>query len=182
MRGASLVVAALLSLSCGPGEPPSARAAEPAALADEVGPEPLVGGLDSLEALGAAVVAGLNAGDPEALAALAISADEYTGRLFPAIASPGAEAMGRDLLWDLHLRQSRDDMLRAIELYGRQGLRFVRLEPRGAARRAGVRFHERPRLVVVDAQGREQSLQMLASVIEHEPSHTFKLLGYRDHD
>lgn len=179
MRNALLAVALLLA--CGPGE--AARAGEPAAVDAGVGQEPLAGGLASLDALGAAIVAGLNAGDADALTALAVGADEYTGRLFPAIAThPAAEAMGRDLLWDMHARQSRDDMLRAIELYGRQDLRFVRLEPRGVADRAGVRFHDRPRLIVADAQGRERSLQVLASVIEHEPSHTFKLLGYRDHD
>ena len=181
MRGIPLALALLLA--CGPGDAARPRAGEPAAVGAEVGQEQLAGGLASLDALGAAIVAGLNAGDADALTALAVSADEYTGRLFPAIAThPAAEAMGRDLLWDMHARQSRDDMLRAIELYGRQDLRFVRLEPRGVATRAGVRFHDRPRLVVTDAQGRERSLQVLASVIEHEPSHTFKLLGYRDHD
>lgn len=179
MRGALLVLLAAFSLSCGTGESP--RVGE--AGAADVGPEPLAGGLTSLDALGAAVVDGLDAGDPAALAALAVSADEYTGRLFPALANhPAAEAMGRDLLWDMHARQSRDDMLRAVEHHGRQGLAYLRLEPRGVTRRAGVRFHDRPRLVVVDSDGREHKLQILASVVEHEATGTFKLLGYRDHD
>lgn len=179
MRALVLLVAALV-LSCGTGDVPRART-DGAAV--DVGPEPLAGGLGSLDELGAAIVAGLDAGDPEALTALTISADEYTGRLFPAIANhPAAEAMGRDLLWDMHARQSRDDMLRALEHHGRKGLAFVRLEPRGETLRAGIRFHERPRLVVVDPDGREQNLQILASVAEHEATHTYKLLGYRDHD
>lgn len=157
-----------------------ARAEAPAL--PDVGPEPLVGGLASLDALGAAVVAALNAGDPAALAALTVTRDEYTGRLFPALAMhPGAEALGRELLWDMHARQSRDDMLRALAHHGRADLRYVRLEPRGRLVRAGVVFHERPRLVVVDPAGVERGLVLLASAVEHEATGTFKLLGYRDH-
>lgn len=155
----------------------------PPADAPHVGDAPLAGGLPSLRALGEAVVAGLVARDAEALAALAVSEAEYTGRLFPALASsPAAEAMDRALLWDLHIRQSRDDLRRALERHGGGELRFVRFEPRRQVRRAGVVFHERPRVVVRDAAGEERSLQLLASVIEHELSQTFKLLGFRDHD
>lgn len=170
-----VLIAALCSMSCGTGEarPPSA----------EVGAEPLAGGLGSLDELGEAVVAGLVARDARALAGLAISRDEYTGRLFPALANhPSAEALGRDLLWDMHVRQSEDDLQRALAQHGGADLTFIRLEPRGTSRRAGVTFHERPRLVVRDAAGRERSLQLLASVIEHDATGTFKLLGYRDHD
>lgn len=151
--------------------------------APAVGDAPLAGGLTSLDALGQAVVAGLNSGDPRALTALALDEDEYTGRLFPALASaPTAERVGRDVLWDMHARQSRDDLQRAIALYGRGALEFVRFEPRRQVRRAGVVFHERPRVVVRDPGGGERRLQILASVVEHEASHTFKLLGYRDHE
>lgn len=180
---------ALLHLSCA-GEPPPLPAAgaakgsaAPAAAPADIGDEPLAGGLSSLEALGQAVVDGLNAGDAAALAAVTVTRHEYTGRLFPALVThPGAEAMGRDVLWDMHARQSRDDMQRALDRHGRANLRFIRLEPRGLDRRHGVVFHERPRVVVVDADGEQRSLQLLASVIEHEATHTFKLLGYRDHD
>lgn len=148
-----------------------------------VGDAPLAGGLPSLQVLGEAVVAGLVTRDADALAALAIGEEEYTGRLFPALAShPAAEAMGRALLWDMHARQSRDDLRGALDRYGGEELRFVRFEPRRQVRRAGVVFHERPRVIVRDAAGEERSLQLLASVIEHEPSGTFKLLGFRDHD
>lgn len=164
-------------MSCGTGE------AAPAAPAVDVGAEPLVGGQDDLDALGEAIVDGLNAGDARALAALAITRDEYTGRLFPALINhPAAESLDRGLLWDMHARQSQDDLQRAIDRFGGGELRFVRLEPTGTTRRAGVVFHERPRLHVVDGRGRERSLVMLASVIEHEATHTFKLLGYRDHE
>jgi hypothetical protein len=171
------LLAVLLVMSCGTGE------AAPAVPAAAVGDAPLAGGLGSLDALGEALVAALNAGDADALAALAISRDEYTGRLFPALMNhPAAESLDRGLLWDMHARQSRDDLQRALGRFGGGDLRYLRLDPRGTTRRAGVVFHERPRLVVVDGDGRERSLVLLASVIEHEATHTFKLLGYRDHE
>lgn len=149
----------------------------------DVGAEPLAGGLRGLDELGAAVVAGLVARDERALLDLSITHDEYTGRLFPALVNhPSAEALGRDLLWDMHVRQSEDDLRRALDRHGGADLMFIRLEPRGTSRRAGVTFHERPRLIVRDAVGRERSLTLLASVIEHDATGTFKLLGYRDHD
>lgn len=181
----TLLVTAALCMSFGACDMTSTTCGAPhsRAAAPSVGDEPLVGGHTSLDALGHAVVAGLNAGDLQALATLAITEGEYTGRLFPALAShPAAEAVGRDLLWDMHARQSRDDMQRALDLHGGEGLRFVRFEPRRQVRRAGVVFHERPRVVVEDTRGDQHRLQILASVIEHEATHTFKLLGYRDHD
>lgn len=179
MRRATAILALLVQVSCGTGPAPTGA---PAVLAVGVGEEPLDGGLPGLDELGEAVVAGLNARDEAALVTLAIRADEYRGRLFPALVNhPAAEVMSRDLLWDMHARQSRDDLQRALELHGGAELRFVRLEPRGQVRRAGVLFHERPTLVVADVRGQEHRLQILASVIEHEATHTFKLLGYRDH-
>lgn len=179
MRPGVLIAGIALHLSCGPCEAAPTSGPAPA----DGGAEPLAGARSSLDELGEAVVAGLNARDARALAELAISRDEYTGRLFPALANhPAAESLGRELLWDMHVRQSLDDMQRAIELHGGADLQFIRLEPRGVTRRAGVIFHERPRLVVRDAQGRERSLQLLASVIEHEATGTLKLLGFRDHD
>lgn len=176
MRRAKLL-AVLLLMSCGTGPVPPTPG-----LAADVGEAPLDGGLPSLDALGEAVVAGLDARDEAALAALAIGADEYRGRLFPALVNhPAAAAVDRDLLWDMYARQSRDDLRRALEQYGGADLRFVRLEPQGRLRRAGVLFHEKPTLVVEGGLGRELRLQILASVIEHEATHTFKLLGYRDH-
>ncbi|WAS93999.1 hypothetical protein [Nannocystis punicea] len=173
-----------LCLSFGACDAPSAGDAKPAAPAEpHVGDEPLAGGLPSLEALGEAVVAGLNDGDAAALTALAIDQAEYTGRLFPAVANhPAAEAMGRELLWDMHVRQSADDLQRALTHHGRSDLEFIRFEPRRTVRRAGVVFHERPHLVVRGADGTERELQILASLVEHESTQTFKLLGFRDHD
>ncbi|MDC0671358.1 hypothetical protein [Nannocystis radixulma] len=162
---------------------PSSRVGDADDVAPTVGDEPLTGGLASLDELGHAVVAALNARDAEALVALAIDEAEYTGRLFPAIAThPGAESMGRDLLWDMHIRQSRDDMQRALGRHGGANLSFVRFEPRRTVRRAGVTFHERPHLVVRGEDGAEHTLQILASLVEHESTQTFKLLGFRDHD
>lgn len=176
-RRASIAVALILSFGSCKDSPEVERADAPAGAPEA----PLAGGHASLDALGQAVVDALNAGDAAALAALALTRDEYTGPLFSALAGdPAAEALGRELLWDLHARQSGDDMLRALTLHGRADLRFVRLEPRGQLRRAGVVFHERPRLVVRDAAGAERRLQLLASVVE--AGGRFKLLGYRDHD
>lgn len=162
----------LSALACACAEP--ARAVEAVAA--------LAGGASDLDELGAAVVTGLNARDEGALAALTVTREEYTGPLFSALANhAGAEAMGRELLWDLHERQSRDDMARAVEDHGGRGWRYRRLEPRGVTRRAGVVFHERPVLVVEDERGDERRLQILASVVEDEASHRLKLLGFRDH-
>lgn len=174
----------LLCLSLGACDPTSAQGAAPAdPQAAVVGDEPLAGGVASLDELGHAVVAALNARDAEALVALAVDEAEYTGRLFPAIVThPGAESMGKGVLWDMHAHQSRDDMLRALDLHGGANLSFVRFEPRRTVRRAGVVFHQRPRLVVRDEHGGERTLQILASLVEHESTQTFKLLGFRDHD
>lgn len=163
----------LLSVqACAPGE--AVRSAEAASS--------LASGAEGLDELGAALVAGLNARDGVALTALTVTQEEYTGPLFSALANhPAAEAMGRDLLWDMHERQSRDDMARAIEDHGGRGWRYLGLEPRGLTRRAGVLFHERPLLVVADARGEPRRLQVLASVVEDEATHRFKLLGFRDH-
>ena len=179
-----VVVALVISLSFGACDStPVADAGAAAPERPHVGDEPLAGGLPDLEALGEAVVAGLNDGDAEALAALAITREEYTGRLFPAIANhPAAEAMGRELLWDMHARQSLDDLQHAVEDHGHAALEFVRFEPRRTVRRAGVVFHERPHLVVRGEDGAERRLQILASLVEHESTQTFKLLGFRDHD
>jgi len=142
-----------------------------------------VGGVASLDELGRAVVAALNARDAESLVALAVDKAEYTGRLFPAIVThAGAESMGRDVLWDMHAHQSRDDMRRALDLHGGANLSFVRFEPRRTVRRAGVVFHQRPHVIVRDEGGAERTLQILASLVEHESTQTFKLLGFRDHD
>lgn len=179
------LIATLLSLSLGACESASATIGAPATPdpAAAVGVEPLAGGLPSSDALGQAVVAALNARDAAALTRLAVDEAEYTGRLFPAIAvHPAAESMGRHLLWDMHDHQSRDDLQRAIDRHGGQDLRFVRFEPRQLVRRAGVVFHQRPRVVVLDPDGAEHSLQLLASLVEHESTQTFKLLGFRDHD
>ncbi|MFZ6185760.1 hypothetical protein [Nannocystis pusilla] len=173
-----------LCLSFGACEAPPVGDASPTAPAEpHVGDEPLAGGLPSVEALGEAVVTGLVDGDAAALAALTVSHDEYTGRLFPAIANhPAAEAMGRELLWDMHARQSADDLQRALDHHGGAALEFVRFEPRQTVRRAGIVFHERPHLVVRGEDGAERRLQILASLVEHESTQTFKLLGFRDHD
>jgi hypothetical protein len=73
-------------------------------------------------------------------------------------------------------------MQRALGHHGGAALAFVRFEPRRTVRRAGVVFHERPHLVVRGEDGAEHELQILASLVEHESTQTFKLLGFRDHD
>ncbi len=85
-----------------PGQPGRRR------VPPHVGDEPLAGGLASLDELGHAVVAGLTAATPRRWSPSAIDERRVHRPPVPgAIAThPGAEAMGRDLLWDMHIRQS----------------------------------------------------------------------------
>lgn len=174
----TLLACLLGAAACGDAEPAS-RSSAPA---ETVGDAPLAGGLASPVAVGEAVVAGLNAGDPAALAAVVVTEADFKGRLFAALSNGPKAGNAPDIAWQIQQAESRDDMLRALAQHGRKDLRFIRLEPRGVVRRAGLVIHQRPRLVVADAEGRERSLPILASVIEHEPTGTCKLLGYRDHD
>jgi len=147
----------------------------------ELGSEPLRGGHPSLHALGEAIVDGLVRGDAEALDALIVDTHDYKGRLFPLLAnSPSAHQMGADLLWDMQSRESRDERDRAIRLYGGRPLRLISIKsPRPVERRAGLLLHRSPVLLALDDQGAAHELRILATVLEHEATGTFKLLAYR---
>ena len=147
----------------------------------DVGDEPMAEAAESLEGLGTAIVEALNAKDSDALTKLAVSESEYKERFFPVtIHHESGLGLGADLAWaELH-GESRGDMNTAMERYGGQGLEFVRLDAKETKERPKVRLHVRPKVVVKNAKGEEQSLVMLGSVLEHTPSGGFKVLAFRD--
>jgi hypothetical protein len=141
---------------------------------------PLVGGLDSLDAVGRAVVEGLNAGDARGLMQLLLSEADFSGRLFDELSNhPNARQMGPELIYTMQQQQSEDEMTRALEAFGRRGLRLVSVEPGTIENLAGVTLYRRPRLRVEDARGAALVLELLGTIVEHRPSSTFKILGYR---
>lgn len=147
----------------------------------DVGDAPMVDAADSLDALGQGIVDALNENDAGALAKLAITESEYKQRFFPVtIHHESGLGLGADLAWaELH-GESRGDMNTALERYGHQGLKFVRLDAKEIKERPKARLHIRPKVIVTDAKGEEQSLVMLGSVLEHTPSGGFKVLAFRD--
>lgn len=147
----------------------------------DVGDEPMAHAADSLDALGEAIVDALNENDADALEKLAVTESEYKQRFFPVtIHHESGLGLGADLAWaELH-GESRGDMNTALERYGQQGLKFVRLDAKEIKDRPNTRLHIRPKVVVTDAKGEEQSLVMLGSVLEHTPSGGFKVLAFRD--
>jgi len=171
---------AALALLCGCGE--VATPAPPATISVD-DPAPLQGGLTSLDAVGQAVVAALNARDAAGLADLLVSEADFKGRLFASLANhPNAIKMGPDLLWDMQRRQAADELDRALAQFGGQELRYVGLEPGQVEDGPVVRFHRRLALIVDDQRGERQRLQILGSVVEHLPSGSFKLITYRFRD
>lgn len=171
-----LVVLALLC-ACSGAEQPRPAADGGAVAADT---RPLDGGLASLEAVGAAAVAGLNTGDAGALAGLLLSEADFTGRLFDALSNhPNARQMGPDLIFALQRRESEDELTRAIARLGGQDWRFLALEPGAVEVVADLTLHRRPLLRVEDARGERLGVELLGTVVEHRPSRTFKLLSYR---
>lgn len=147
----------------------------------DVGDEPMADAAASLDALGTAIVDALNANDADALAKLAVTESEYKARFFPiTINHKSGLGLGADLAWaELH-GESRGDMNTALERYGTQSLEFVRVEAKETKERPKARLHLRPRVVVKNAKGEEQSLVMLGSILEHTPSGGFKVLAFRD--
>lgn len=147
----------------------------------DVGDAPMEHAAESLQALGEEIVAALNAGESDALATLALTEREYKDRFFPVtIHHPSGLGLGADLAWaELH-GESRGDMHTALERYGKQSLNFVRFEVEGVDDRPKVKLHLRPKIVVEHEGGKQQTLVMLGSVLEHVPSGGFKVLAYRD--
>jgi len=147
----------------------------------DVGDEPMANAPVSMEALGEAIVEALNAGDSKALAALAVSEREYEDRFFPiTIHHESGLGLGAELAWaELH-GESQGDMNTALERYGKQKLEFVRFESASVEERPKVKLHRRPKLVVKNEAGEEQTLIMLGSILEHTPSGGCKVLAFRD--
>ena len=145
-----------------------------------IGPAPLRGGRPSLDAIGQAIVDGLNAGDEAALRSVLVDAGDFKGRLFAALSNhPNAAQMGPDLIWALQQRESADELARALRHHGRQGLTFRALRPAAREERGELVLHRRPALIVDDAEGETRELAILASVIEHRESGSFVLLAYK---
>ncbi len=147
----------------------------------DVGDAAMEAASESLDALGKAIVAALNANDADALAKVALTERDYKDRFFPiTIHHKSGLGLGAELAWaELH-GESKGDMHSALERYGSQGFEFVRFEATGVDERPKVNLHRRPKVVVKTAQGDEQTLVMLGSIIEHTPSSGFKVLAFRD--
>lgn len=170
-----LLVLALLSLGCSADAPLQVGSVE--ALSDEV---PLAGGLASLDAVGHAVVEGLNAGDARGLMQLLLTEADFSGRLFDALSNhPNARQMGPALIYDMQRRQSEDELSRALDRLGRRDLRLLAVEPGAIEAVEDAMLYRRPRLQVEDARGERLTLELLGTIVEHTPTHTFKVLGYR---
>lgn len=175
MRSRScLLVLALLGLGCSTDAPLQVGSVDVVADAS-----PLVGGLGSLDAVGRAVVEGLNADDARGLMQLLLTEADFV-RLFDVLSNhPNARQMGPELIYAMQRRQSADELARAREQFGQRGLRLLALEPEAVEQVAGATLYRRPRLQVEDARGQRLTLELLGTVVEHTPTHTFKLLGYR---
>ena len=147
----------------------------------DVGDASMENAADSLEGLGKAIVEALNAGDAQALAAVAITEREYKDRFFPiTIHHPSGRGLGADIAWaELH-GESQGDMQTSLERYGKQSLQFVRFDSKSVDERPKVKLHRRPKVVVEDASGEERTLVMVGSILEHTPSGGFKVLAFRD--
>lgn len=170
-----LIVLALVCSGCGADTKPQVGSVE--VVADE---GPLEGGLDSLDSVGRAVVEGLNAGDARGLMRLLLVEADFSGRLFDVLSNhPNARQMGPGLIFAMQRRQSEDELARAIERYGRRDLRLLAVEPGTVETAAGATLIRRPLLRVEGAHGERMTLELLSTVVEHTPSHTFKILGYR---
>jgi len=145
---------------------------------------PLIGGVLSLTSLGETVIAGLVAEDVETLEALLVDPADFKGRLFAALSNHASAAqMGPELIWDMQRREGADELRRALRAYRGRSLRLLSVEVDAEERRAGIILHRRPSLRVLDEEsGREETLHILGSVIEHPVSGTFVLLTYRVRD
>lgn len=140
----------------------------------------LDGGLDSLDAVARAVVDGLNAGDARGLMQLLLSEADFTGRLFDVLSNhPNARQMGPGLIFAMQRHQSEDELSRALTAFGRRGLRLLAVEPGTIETLAGATLYRRPQLRVEDARGEQSTIALVGTVVEHTPTHTFKILGYR---
>jgi hypothetical protein len=183
-----LVVGALL-LACSNdnSKTPSKDAPRPETDAKEgpgtssVGDKPLSNGQPSLEALGKAVVAALEAKDGRALLGLSVSQQEFEWRLFGALVSdPSQRKLGPGPAWKNMSSESLRAMGNALSKHGGKGHVFWSLESTKKEERSGLVLHRRPKLVVKDAGGNMLELSILGEVVEHPASGTFLVLSFAD--
>ena len=134
----------------------------------------------SLDALGEAFVAALDAADGEALAQLLVTKEEHDV-LFPALVNdPRARTSGAALAWMNLSASSREALGKLLQHHAGQGYTFVRLQPRGTRPRPGLLEHRNPQVVVTRPDGTELAFDALGPVLQHEASGHFKLLSFRD--
>lgn len=180
-----IVVGALL-LACGsndekttPKDAPLPGAKDGDTKQSPVGDAPLANGQPSLEALGKAVVAALEAKDGRALLGLSVSQGEFERRLFGALVKdPGQRKFGPGPAWKNMSSESLPAMGNALSKHGGKGYVFVSLESTKQEERPGLVLHQRPKLVVEDAGGNPLELSILGQVVEHPASGTFLVLSF----
>ena len=146
-----------------------------------VGDRPLANGKPSLEALGQAVVAALQAKDGGALLGLSVSQQEFEWRLFGALVNdPSQRKFGPAPAWKNLSSESMRAMGNALSTHGGKGHVFVSLESTKQEERSGLVLHQRPKRVVKDAGGNPRELSILGEVVEHPASGTFLVLSFAD--
>lgn len=142
----------------------------------------LAGAHDSLDAVGKAIVAGLNAKDAKALQQQLVTKDEFYA-LFGALTNdPQGRGASVQLAWMNQSANSRGSLTKVLSEWGGKELVFVKLEPAGTRDRVGLIEHRNPKLVVKDASGAEQTVIALGPVLEHKASGKLKLLSFRDRE
>jgi len=141
--------------------------------------EPLAGTFGSPEALGAAVVAAMRAGDIERLQAIALTEDEFRGHVWPDLPAARPERnVPFEFVWGT-LHQNSEGYLRqtASGLAGRPltALRDVRFSG-GSSRYGDVIVHRDTQLVFASADGSEKIVELFGSTIEQDGR--FKVFSY----
>jgi hypothetical protein len=149
--------------------------------ASTIGEAPLANGQPSLEALGKAVVAALEAKDGRALLGLSVSQGEFERRLFGAlVGDPEQRKFGPGPAWKNMSSESLVAMGNALNKHGGKGHVFVSLEATRKEERPGLVLHHAPKLTVKDAGGNSLELPILGEVVEHSASGTFLVLSFAD--
>ena len=147
-----------------------------------IGKVELAGAHESLDAVGKAVVAALNAKDAKALQQQLVTKDEFYA-LFGALSNdPQRRGASVQLAWMNQSANSRGSLSKALSEWGGKELVFVKLEPAGTRDRPGLIEHRNPKLVVKNAAGEEQTVVALGPVLEQKSSGKFKLLSFRDRE
>lgn len=184
------LVAGMLLIACSTPPAPSASEATPKqgaakgpakaaeAVKVTVSEEPLASGQPSLEALGQAVVKGLNDKDGRALLAVSIGEGEYQRRFFAVLEAPSTISQGPQLAWAKRDHLTRSGLAKALREHGGKGYVFKSLKSTSHEDRHGLVLHHEPRLQVADADGMTQELKILGTVVEHSASQTFAISSF----